>query len=182
MTISNETNVLTQKAINLLQKALEDNDLCIYTKGHKGLDDTDDDRYVDFCTTAAEGGFYEMIGVAGSGWKTVMFSDTLEPAFDDVEWAEGQALRDTWVPVPVFMKLFGDDIFTNVKQGGERLPANAGSFYEDLGVYWQLPGFTTLVLNKAKAEAILLQMSGEDVSVPKNVRQAAAQGLSSKHW
>ena len=174
--------------VRLLELAISGERLCFYDKGTtfaKGSSEdweTDEDnRYTEYAWETETPCFYSMFGEADLGYEfeVSQFSDgRADEASDTGEFTKSQLLKSNWVLAPVIIRAI-PELFPNLKQDGERNPDNAGTFYHELGIYWETQTSPLEVDLGVAASVLQCLKLGED-SLPKNVRQAAAMGLPTR--
>ena len=171
----------------LLQAIVDGKEVSFYAKGctfpslgFEYWEDNEDDRYCEYAHSTGVIDFYSMFGIADLeySYEVGEFTDGRACQVDSTEqFLVGKALKKDWVLAPVIIQAC-PELFQNLIPGGERHPDNEGTFYHDLGLWWEVDG--ELKLDKGVAASVLNWFkSGED-SIPKNPRQAAAMGLPTR--
>ncbi len=172
----------------LLELAVAGERLCFYDKGTtfaKGtIDDWsagEDNRYTEYAQETEIPNFYSMFGEADLDYEfeVSQFSDgRADEASDTDEFTKSQLLKNNWVLAPVIIQAI-PELFPKLIRSGSRNPDNAGTFYHDLGLYWDARTSPVEVDLGVAASVLQCLKTGED-SLPKNVRQAAAMGLPTR--
>lgn len=180
-------NDFNGSVIALLEACVNGQRLCFYTKGctfpahgFEFWEPEEDNRYCEYAHSTTVIDFYSMLGMEGLDYSYEVgeFTDGRADQVDSTEqFLVGKALKKDWVLAPVIIQAC-PELFQNLIPGGQRHPDNEGTFYHDLGLWWEVDG--ELQLDKGVAASILNWFkSGED-SIPKNIRQAAAMGLPTR--
>jgi hypothetical protein len=170
---------------HLLEMAASGERLCFYDKGitfAAGSSDdwavNEDNRYKKYAWETETPNFYSMFGLAGLDYEFEVseFDDGQADEASDVDgFMNAQVLKSNWVFAPVFIQAI-PEMFLNLVQGGSRDPVFAGTFYHDLGIYWEtIPG-PLIIDTDVAAVALQLLITGED-SLPKHPQQPDAIGL-----
>ena len=173
--------------VALLEAVVDGKNLEFYSKGvtfpSLGFDHwepEEDDRYCEYAHSTTIIDFYSMLGMEGLDYSYEVgeFTDGRADQVDSTEqFLVGKALKSNWVPAPVIIQAC-PELFQNLIPQGARHPDNTGTFYHDLGLWWEVDG--ELKLDKGVAASVLNWFkSGED-SIPKNIRQAVAMGLPTR--
>lgn len=181
-------NDFNGSVVALLEACVNGQRLCFYTKGctfpAHGFEfwaENESNRYAEYAGETAKVDFYSMLGMAGLEYEMEIseFDDGRADEANCIDsFMTAKKLKSNWVLAPVIIQAC-PELFQNLIPGGERHPDNTGTFYHDLGLWWEVDG-GELKLDKGVAVAILNWFkSGED-SIPKNPRQAAAMGLPTK--
>lgn len=171
----------------LLQAIVDGKEMSFYAKGctfpslgFEYWEDNEDNRYCEYAHSTGVIDFYSMFGIADLeySYEVGEFTDGRADQVDSTEqFLVAKSLKKDWVLAPVVVQAC-PELFPGLVARGQRHPDNEGTFYHDLGLWWEVDG--ELKLDKGVAVAILNWFkSGED-SIPKNARQAAAMGLPSR--
>ena len=180
-------NDFNNALVTLLEAVVDGQRLCFYTKGctfpaqgFEFWEPEEDNRYCEYAHSTTVIDFYSMLGMEGLDYSYEVgeFTDGRADQVDSTEqFLVGKALKSNWVPAPVIIQAC-PELFQNLIPQGARHPDNTGTFYHDLGLWWEVDG--ELKLDKGVAASVLNWFkSGED-SIPKNIRQAAAMGLPTR--
>ena len=174
--------------VALLEAGVAGQRLCFYMKGYtfpihgpEYWGENETNRYAEYAGETPSVDFYSMLGMAGLEYEMEIseFDDGRADEANCIDsFMTAKKLKSNWVLAPVIIQAC-PELFQNLIPGGERHPDNTGTFYHDLGLWWEVDG-GELKLDKGVATSILNWFkSGED-SIPKNPRQAAAMGLPTK--
>ena len=173
--------------VTLLEAFVSGQRLCFYSKGcgfpthgFEFWEESESNRYAEYAGETSAVDFYSMLGVANLDYEMEIseFDDGRADEVNDVDsFMTAKKLKSNWVLAPVIIQAC-PELFQNLIPQGARHPDNEGTFYHDLGLWWEVDG--ELKLDKGVAASVLNWFkSGED-SIPKNIRQAAAMGLPTK--
>ena len=172
----------------LLQAIVDGKEMSFYAKGctfpslgFEYWEDNEDNRYCEYAHSTGVIDFYSMFGIADLeySYEVGEFTDGRADQVDSTEqFLIGKALKSNWVLAPVIIQAC-PELFPGLVARGERHPDNKGTFYNDLGLYWEIIPDTNLV-DRGVAAAVLQALQLGESCIPKNARQAAAMGLPSK--
>ena len=173
--------------VALLEAVVDGKKLEFYSKGvtfpaqgFEFWEPEEDNRYCEYAHSTTVIDFYSMLGMEGLDYSYEVgeFTDGRADQVDSTEqFLVGKALKKDWVLAPVIIQAC-PELFPGLVARGQRHPDNEGTFYHDLGLWWEVDG--ELKLDKGVAASVLNWFkSGED-SIPKNIRQAAAMGLPTR--
>ena len=174
--------------VALLEAVVDGKNLEFYSKGvtfpaqgFEFWEPEEDNRYCEYAHSTTVIDFYSMLGMEGLDYSYEVgeFTDGRADQVDSTEqFLVGKALKKDWVLAPVIIQAC-PELFQNLIPGGERHPDNEGTFYHDLGLWWEVDG-GELQLDRGVATSILNWFKTGEDSIPKNPRQAAAMGLPTK--
>ena len=172
----------------LLQAIVDGKEVSFYAKGctfpslgFEYWEDNEDNRYCEYAHSTDVIDFYSMFGIADLeySYEVGEFTDGRADQVDSTEqFLVAQSLKKDWVLAPVVVQAC-PELFPGLVARGERHPDNKGTFYNDLGLYWEIIPDTNLV-DRGVAAAVLQALQLGESCIPKNARQAAAMGLPSK--